>query len=335
MNTFLADILAQPEALQSVLEYFTRTQPTALQQAADSLKTFPRLVLTSMGSAYYSLMPMHYVLARKHPCVHLMDTADLLRTQSFERTATIIMSRSGESGEISQYAEELQAQGSYTLAITMTPESSLAKHAAQVLYNPSPFDGFICTKAYTTLALTGLLLVSQWYGELTPQLVNNLAQAFAWLEENKEKLLAQVEALPWLGNSLTFLSQGAGMGLAMSGSLWAAEGARLRTDFSSVEQFRHGPVEQVDEQFYGVWIELEPNPFGRDYVKFMQQKGGTFCTISTGAAPGAQIAIPSFDLPEAYRILLAAMPVQMIAYQSGHNRGLQPGEMRYLNWVVK
>jgi hypothetical protein len=45
--------------------------------------------------------------------------------------------------------------------------------------------------------------------------------------------------------------------------------------------------------------------------------------------------IQSFGLPEAYRVLSAVMPVQMIAFQTAANLGVEAGEMRYLDWVVK
>jgi fructoselysine-6-P-deglycase FrlB-like protein len=57
--------------------------------------------------------------------------------------------------------------------------------------------------------------------------------------------------------------------------------------------------------------------------------------IGPEAKGSDSFTIPAFDLPEVYRILPAAMPVQMIAYQTAEALGLEAGEMRYLSWVVK
>jgi glucosamine--fructose-6-phosphate aminotransferase (isomerizing) len=339
MNTFLKDILDQPATLRNVLEHFSPfsqfDSANDLANAALVLKSARRIVLTSMGSAYFSLMPMAEALGCIHPCVHLIETAELMKQAPFPNTTYLMMSRSGESAEIAAFAKMIKERGDPLLAITMTPESTLARLATWVLHDPASYDGFICTKAYTSMALTGLLLVSQMENALTSQLVANLQSAFQWLEQSKLNLLEQVKSIPWLGNSLTFFSQGAGMGLAMSGALWIAEGARLRADFSSVAQFRHGPVEQVDDAFNGVWIDLDGDKFARRYIEFMIEKGARIFAICSDGDPATEMAIPSFNLPPQYRVIMAAMPVQMIAYCSGVCKGHEPGEMRYLSWVIQ
>jgi fructoselysine-6-P-deglycase FrlB-like protein len=91
----------------------------------------------------------------------------------------------------------------------------------------------------------------------------------------------------------------------------------------------------VDKQFCGVWIDLVGDFYFEQQVQKMSEMGGKFAGIRITDQAVEGIAIPTFDLPLAYRTLAAAMPVQMLAYQTGVRRGEVPGEMRYLNWVVK
>lgn len=335
MNTFLEDILAQPAALHLTLASILDQNRAGIEKAAGLIAGASRLVLTSMGSALYSLAPLAYALAEVHPNVHLVETCQQIDRPFFPGTLYVIMSRSGESKEIAAYASLLRRRGEPLLAITMTPYSTLARNASLVIHDPAPFDGFICTKAYTTLALIGLLIAARLENRLDASLVKNLGRAFAWMADNQNVVLARLQGIAWLGESLTFLSRQAGMSLAQSGALWLEEAARRRASYSSLDFYMHGPVEQVDQGYHGVWIDLAPTSVSRSMYAEVAGKGGSVICIGPEAGGPAGFNIPTFDLPEVYRILPAAMPVQMIAYQSAANLGLQAGDMRYLSWVVK
>lgn len=335
MNTFLEDIYSQPDALAIVLDRFENEAFSSIQKAASMIASAQRVVLTSMGSAFYSLDPMAYALSRLHPNTHLVETSELLRQPFFPQTLYVIMSRSGESGEIVELSNLLHARGDPLLVITMTPTSSLARHASLVVDDPSPYDGFICTKAYSSLAMIGLFIVSCLEKTLDRDLIGALRSGLGWMETGKHAMLERLGKMDWLGPGLTFLSRRAGLGLARSGALWMEEAARVRSSYSSIDFFLHGPVEQVDEQFHGVWIDLMPDALSRKQRQSVFAKGGRWITISPESDDDRKFLVPDFGLPEAYRVILAAMIVQMIAYQSATNAGLNPGEMRYLNWVVK
>ncbi len=338
MNTFLQDILEQPVVLDQVLSALVGDGPTVradLREAADRIAGSSRLVLTSMGSAYYSCMPIAYALSRVHPNVQLIETAELMRPSLFPGTLYIILSRSGESGEVATFSTMLRERGESLIAITMTPDSTLARNASLVLHDPSPYDGLICTKAYTTLALTGLLVASSVQGSVDDTLIGGLRQAFGWMEHEKDALVDQVRSLPRLGSSLTFLARGSGLGLAAAASLWMEEGARVRASWASIDGFMHGPIEQVDEDFLGVWIDLLPDATSARQYRDVLSRGGTLIPLSLPGAYSEGIAVPVGDLPEAYRVIPAALPIQLMAQQAAANRGLVAGQMRYIGWLIR
>ena len=334
MNRFLQDILDQPVELAKVLHYFD-AQRESLSQGAACIRSSGRVVLTSMGSAYYSLMPMFTALSRLHPNVHLVETAELMRQPRHPGTLYVIMSRSGESGEIAAFSGELHKAGESLIAITMTPTSTLARNASLVIHDPASFDGLICTKAYSSMTLTGLLLAVLIEGAFTPDLVSRLDHGFAWLEQEKNYLHDQVANIPWLGKSLTFLSRGDGATLAASGVLWLEEAARIRASYANIDFFMHGSVEQVDETFQGVWIDLHPDQVSSSQHADLLAKGAQLFTICTPGTYTGDLELPDLGLPAAFLTLLGCMPVQLIAYQRAALRGLQAGEMRYLEWVVR
>ena len=335
MNTFLEDIFGQPEVLTTVLVNKQKEDYSSIDRAARMIALAPRVVLTSMGSAYYSMDPMAFYLNRLHQNVHLIETSELMNQPLYPQTLYVIMSRSGESKEIVEFSTMVRSRGEPLLVITMTPTSSLAQNATLIINNPSTYDGFICTKAFSTLALIGLLIASRLEETLDDRLITSLRTAFDWMEKNKHMMLEKTQEIDWLGPSLTYLSRGAGLGLAQAGALWLEEAARVRASYSSIDFFLHGPIEQVDEFFNGVWIDLLPDGLTRKQRQTIFEKGGEWIAIGPEIEAKSGFVVPGFDLPEAYRIIPATMIVQLIAYQSATNRGLNAGDMRYLNWVVK
>lgn len=105
---------------------------------------------------------------------------------------------------------------------------------------------------------------------------------------------------------------------------------------SFVDENDHGPLELLDDDFVGFWIDLAPDERSRTLFEEASAKGGTLITVSPDRETYPRgFILPSERLPEAYRTLSAAMVVQLAAHRVATTHGLEPGEMRYLNWLVK
>lgn len=333
-NRFLADILAQPAALHAVLDDVVAGQAVTLQKAAECLAEAPRVVLTSMGSAFHSMLPMADALELVHPNVTLIETGELLRRPGRAGDLHIVMSRSGESKEIAELARRLHNDARPLVAVTMTRDSTLAQNASIVVHDTAPFDSFICTKAYSSLSLIGLLIAARMAGPIDPLLVSALHSSFNWMEQSAEDLSSAIARIGWLGQPVTFLSRGAGRATASAGSLWIQEAARVRAAVTTIDEFLHGPVEQVEDGFAGVWIDLEPDALSRAQRLSLQDKGADLWGVVTAEPGSGDVVVPLAGLPAPFRTLPAALPLQLLAFAAGRARGLAPGNMRYMGWVV-
>lgn len=339
MNRFLQDILDQPLELKQVLQYSLNEEYSNIRKAAELIQNSERIVLTSMGSALFSLMPMHNYLSKMHPNCQLIETSELLMSNPFaERTLYIIMSRSGESGEIAEFAKILNSRDLSLIAITMTPDSTLAKNAMLSIHDPASYDGFICTKAYTSMALQGLLIASEFDEGLQKSRESSLNELFNWMENNKNKLLDNISRSPVLNKpkGIYFLSHGSGLAIAKVAQLYTEEAARKIASHSSFGMFHHGPVEQIDENFNCVWIDLSPDERSLELFKEANSKKGKIMVVSVEGSPyKSEFLLPNLLLPPEHLCLGAAMILQMCAYQISISLGLDPGNMRYCNWVIK
>jgi fructoselysine-6-P-deglycase FrlB-like protein len=340
MNPFLNDIFAQHTELKRVVDSIaTPALQSGFAEASNLLRRAPRVVLTSMGSALYSLLPMYHEIRRALPNVHLAETSELQAYEPFpDQTVYVIMSRSGESGEIAAFSETLRRRGGTLIAIGMTPGSTLAANATVFLHDIATFDGFICTKAYSSMALLGLLLVDHLRGELKAERLGGARALADWFEANQRRVhdLVGAHAALQKPDHLYFLSHGGGMAAACAGQLWTEEAARIPSAASTLAMFRHGPIEQVDQHFCGVTFDLGATAASRAQRSELLAKNPRLLTVALeGDGLAADLLLPQLGLPAGYLALGAALIAQLSAYHAGVSRGETPGEMRYLNWIVK
>ncbi len=343
MNALLNNIFEQPEQLQIVLNTLYEKDREIVEQIADELEKASEIILTSMGSAYYSLMPMYYLLVRKGLNVKLIESSELLLAK--ERLSTdklyLFMSRSGESCEVAALSGLLKEKGAKTVSITMTPESTMAKNTSIVLFDCCSYDNLVCTKAYSSLALCGLLCVAAMDGSFTKELADKLTDMFSVMEEKKESILKEMEALTFLkeADSFIFLSRGYGMGTIESGSLWLEEESKKCADVMSIDNFYHGPIEIIsantipiyldvlgDERTEMIWSCICKNAEHSIYIGPAEKKPEA-CSV---------ISCPKFEIEEEYNMIMQAVYFQLLAYQTARFAGVEPGEFQILNdWVIK
>ena len=355
-NAVLRNIYEQPTELERVLDDLTGEKLDQLHTCAALLDLAGEIVLTSMGSAFYSLMPMYEELCdRGYRNVRLEETADLLRhPERVSRNAVyVLMSRSGESREVADFAVWCRERGFTTLGITMTPDSTMAKNCTYVLHDISSYDEIICIKAYSTMALTGLLITSLMgassgdLGEnlLRDMLIPALRRAFAWMDDNKERILSQLEAVQFLGDAHGFylLSRGYGINMMRSASLWLEETAKTPANIMSIDNFYHGPMEVIRSHAIvkaitcPVLFDVLPDDRSRmiwGHVNKAQPNSLYFGPAGEDVPAGARFDIPDLGLRGGWSMVVAALFFQLLSYQTAIANGIEPGFFFEEGWVV-
>lgn len=352
MNDYLKNVLEQPKELKKVLETLIKEDYLRVKEIANLLTVSEEIVLTSMGSAYNSLMPMYYALMKQGKKVTLIETSELLQNPEWvkKNKLYIMMSRSGESREVFDLSVLLKEKSCLLIGITMTPDSTLGKNADILLNDCSTYDKCICLKAYTSLALCGLFCVSQMNGNrMKKDEEKELFRMFQWMEENKGNILVEIEKIPFFSqaHSYIFLSRGYGMGVAKAASLWLEEIAFVGGDIMSIENFYHGPIRSVlnselaDNIILPVYIDVLPTErtdmIWREIVS--TSKGSVyFGKKGSVTERNSCIIYPEFQISDEYLMILLAMYVQLFAYQCCIVKGYKPGISLGIpkdRWVVK
>ncbi|MBQ3089380.1 MAG: SIS domain-containing protein [Oscillospiraceae bacterium] len=349
MNVLLKNIFEQPYELNRVLTDLCTDKLDQVRELSRKMTMAKEIVLTSMGSAFYSLMPMYEALLEAG-CknVSLVETADLIQhpERMSKNAFYIMMSRSGESREVADFSKYLKENGYISLAITMTPTSTMGTHCTYMLHDISSYDAIVCIKAYSSMSLCGLFLVHMMGRENPdPEFVAKLHQAFDWLEENKEKIHEQVAAIPVYTKAHNFylVSRGYGINMMRSLSLWTEETAKMTSNIMSLDNYYHGPMEIIRYQSQiktvTVPILLDILPSERSKMIWGKTCAATDLNVYFGPEGGEAIGstcltYPEFGLPGACVTLIIAMYFQLFSYECALQNGINPGEFQDEGWVV-
>ncbi len=249
---YFEDILAQPAAIEKTLaQSATVPAAVALRERLTS-GGFKRIVLTGMGSSFYSLFPLYFDLVNHDYETTLAETSELihylpalLRPESL----VVAVSQSGRSAEILRLLELIGDRGT-VLAITNTAASPLAAAANAVMLTQAGDEFSVASKTYVcTLAVVQLLaaiLCEERYESALQEQRSVVPLAASYLDRWQDHVL---ELAPhFVGREhLFFVGRGASLAAAGTGALITKESVAAHAEAMSSAAFRHGPMEILGE----------------------------------------------------------------------------------------
>jgi glucosamine--fructose-6-phosphate aminotransferase (isomerizing) len=340
MTPLLGNILNQPEALRTVSAYQFGEGRASLEQAAEFLKSKKRIVLSGMGASYFACVAFQSMLAGSRFDVVCVETAELLYFTPVaidEDTAVVLISRSGESIEVTKLLDRLVNAGIPVLGIVNVLESSLAKRASYCVHLHSPADQLVAIQTYTSTLAVFSLIHAAMTGELDSAR-NELARtveilkAFlpGWVERRGEWHSFLEGNWP-----LYITGRGAAMGAVLEGVLLMHETAKFPAVGMSVPQFRHGPVEVVDANFRLVVIGTQAATEELDSMLATDivAMGGQARWIGPAGKATPLCSWPA-EVPWRFSSIVETVPLQIVAYTKAELRGLRPGDFRWATAVT-
>jgi glucosamine 6-phosphate synthetase-like amidotransferase/phosphosugar isomerase protein len=156
---YLQDLLDQPEALEDTLDALDVSQPILDLAQRLQIGFFQRIVLTGMGSSFHALHPLNLQLIDYGFTAIMVETSELIHyeTRLFDpKTLLIAVSQSGESAEMVRLAE-VNRKRSAIIAVTNTPESTLAQRATATVFTRAGREFSVSCKTYVSA-----LIVLKW-----------------------------------------------------------------------------------------------------------------------------------------------------------------------------
>lgn len=326
-GAYLRDLLAQPQALIDTVAGLRALPPLSARALAGE-----RIVLTGIGSSLHGLHPLHLRLVRagRHAC--MVETGELVHSQSArldDRTLVVAVSQSGRSVETVQLLDLIGARKARpcVVGVTNTPDSPLATRADAVVPLRAGAEFSVSCKTYLAT-----LVALEWLGDALTgdepagvlRDADHAAHAvqgyLAGWREHVAKLAGDFAGL----RHLFLLGRGASLAAAGTGALILKESTRFHAEGMSCPSFRHGPLEMVAPGLRALVFAGDPATLelNRALVNDIRAAGGWAALVGEGSEPGP------FRLPAAPARLLPVLemlPMQMLSLALAALAGREPG----------
>jgi len=333
---YLKDILDQPRALEKTLETLDVSPP--LLKLAQRLQrgVFQRIVLTGMGSSFHALNPLSLQLIDHGFTAIMVETSELIhyKTRFFDpKTLIVAVSQSGETAEMVRLIE-VNGGRSAIIAVTNTPQSSLANQATAAVFTQAGREFSVSCKTYVTS-----LIVLKWLGDILCQRdpgqsrreLEDAAPAVAGYLLHWKRYVVSLTASLARIRHLFFVGRGASLAAVGTGALIVKESDHFHAEGMSSAAFRHGPLEMLGEETFVVVFSGDDKTCDLNLrlLSDIRQGGGRAELL------GQASSLECFRLREhasSIRPILEILPIQMITL--GLAAGREPGKFELATKVT-
>jgi glucosamine--fructose-6-phosphate aminotransferase (isomerizing) len=351
----LKEIMEQPKAIQKTLEGRLTEEGVRLPELNKLFNEqngshFRKVDIIASGTSYHS-----GIIGKKVMETMLDIPVEVAISSEFssehgplnEKTLVIVISQSGETADTLSALKEAKLHDCPTIAITNKRRSNIARKADYTICtNAGPELAVPATKAYTTqitvLLLLAIVLTEKTNGpgmDRIPEMLKELHQ----LPEEVDKTLVMTEdAIDQFAQvtedqeSLFLIGRGLDYVLALEGALKLQEVAYLHADAYAAGEMKHGTMALITP---GVpVIALSTQKHLRDKtisnIKEIKARDAFVVGVTTiGDDDVSEIVDEVMYIPEVHPFLMpiiAAIPLQLLAYYAGTVRGYNVDRPRNL-----
>jgi glucosamine--fructose-6-phosphate aminotransferase (isomerizing) len=348
MRTFKDDMAEQPAVLSKVAAFYASTDGAALLEKCKRTKQegdFDAIIVSGMGSSYAaSRLAAHYLWSLGVPAMAI-EASELLHygmDTLAARSLVILISQSGESAEVVQILQTLPST-SKVLGITNERASTLGRTAAVTLPLFAGEESTTSSKTYTASLAVTLLACGALAGrsKAVAAEIGFIKTASRKLSDLSATLSSAVnwdEITQWLSeaSAIYLIGRGPAVTTAFQGALTFKELVKVQAECMEAAQFRHGPLETVDEQtiIFAFASAGKTSGFIHSFIEELLNCGAkvivieegalTIANADAGAGEGGQSAgqkcgngkaadSEAMPLDEYFSVLADIYPVQMAA----------------------
>ena len=240
----------------------------------------------------------------------------------WRNTHVVALSRSGETTETVAAAKASRAAGAFVTAITVEPESALAKNCDRLIASEThPEEGIVMTVSASLMVLLGLQMIGQ---EVPSSAVGSARQLADSLDAALPHIIADRSHFVFLGSGPLF-------GVALEGALKLMEMSQIMTQAFHPLEYRHGPISLVDGKTAAVMLySSDQREAEIKLVEELQEKGAVVIGIG---GPGDLELTVDVDLSLAGLVFLPAL--QILGERAAQARRIDTVSPRHLTKVVK
>ncbi len=357
---FLTEILEQTKALRDTYAFLEQDGLPTLQKINENIqkKKIRHLIFTGMGSSYFCAYLAKYFLNSHSISCEIQDTGEYLHYLVPDQVPTnvmiVLVSQSGESGEIVQLLRMLNDRGwkkDQLIGITNTPDSSLDQATQFTLFTRAGAETSVTSKSYTTALLTmacfSLYLTAEspfdgHWREKILDCITETENALVQGEETAQKILEFLGSI----DRIELIGRGFSLATVHQSALNFKEVAKIYAEGLSGGMFRHGCIEMIDSNFRAIYLESDSTvvKINQNHVQNIAENWGKgqVIVITNKYEQWAELAenpnilviknpVKTPLLAPIYEIIL----LQFVFCLLAEKRGYVPGEFLYSSKITK
>jgi glucosamine--fructose-6-phosphate aminotransferase (isomerizing) len=349
----LKEIMEQPQTIENTMRGRLVTEEGfsklgGLNLTMDELKNLDQIILTACGTSWHSAL-IGKLMIEEHARIRCeVEYASEFRYRNpivNERTLCIVISQSGETADTLAAMREAKRRGAKTLGLVNQVGSTIAREDDGGIYlHAGPEIGVASTKAFTSQVIALALLTLKLARIRTMSVVQGreIAQAMEELPAQIQSILDRAKEVEKIAEAFAdatnflYLGRGYNFPAALEGALKLKEISYIHAEGYPAAEMKHGPIALIDANMPVVFIAPHDSVFEKvvSNVQEVKARGGRVIAITSRDEPSLEGKIDyEFRIPQTIDMLnpiLAAIPLQLLAYYIAAKRGLNVDQPRNL-----
>ena len=348
----LKEIHEQPMAIRDTIRGRVRAGVHRLDEvrmSEETIRAVDKVFVVACGTAFHAGLVAKYAIEHWTRLPVEIEIASEFRYRDpvlDRNTLTLAVSQSGETIDTLEALRHARDQGSWTLAITNTVGSSVAREADAVMYtHAGPEVGVAATKTFATqmVALDLLALyLSQVRRTMFPEELGGVVDRMLELPSQVRRALGldeQVRALAeryHQARDFLFIGRHTGYPAALEGALKLKEISYIHAEGYPAGELKHGPIALVEPGVPVVAVATECHVYRKvvSNIQEVKARGAEVIAVATeGNTEIGRYADHVLEVPRTPELLspvVVSVPLQLLAYHIAKLRGCDVDQPRNL-----
>jgi glucosamine--fructose-6-phosphate aminotransferase (isomerizing) len=352
----LKEIYEQPDAVAETIGDRVRHGRLELEgmgMTDEGLRNLRRIVILACGTAYHAGVVARYAIEEwaRVPVEHDVASEWRYRKPVLDPDTLVIgISQSGETADTIAAMRLAREMGAHTLAVTNMMGAQITREVDSVLYTRAGLEmGVAASKTFTS-QVSLLLLVALKLAQVRETLPSDelrfiLDQVYT-LPAKIERFLRGHHPIEEIAQRyfdkpfFLYLGRNIGLPVALEGALKLKEISYIPTEAYSAGEMKHGPIALLDEDTPVVVVATNIHVYDKivSNIQEVRARGAHVIAIATDGNEDIQhhaddvIYVPR--TPNFLQAVLAAVPLQLLAYRIARLRGLNVDQPRNLAKTV-
>jgi glucosamine--fructose-6-phosphate aminotransferase (isomerizing) len=352
----LKEIHEQPDAVAETIGDRVRHGTLVLEglnMSGKDVKELRRIVLLGSGTAYHACVVGRYVIEEWARVPVEFDIASewIYRNPVInEHDVVIGITQSGETRDTIEALKLARENGARTVAITNMMGSQVTREVDSVLYTRAGLEVSVasskCFTAQVALLYLVALKLAQIRETLPPGEIEFILDFVYKLPNKIQQFLDGDHPIEEIAQRyhdahfFLYLGRHIGLPVALEGALKLKEISYIPTEAYSAGEMKHGPIALLDEQTPVVVVATNIHVYDKivSNIQEVRARGAHVIAIATDGNEDIQhhaddvIYVPK--TPAFLQVVLAILPLQLLAYRIARLRGLNVDQPRNLAKTV-